>query len=676
MNDSQKFGLPPIGDDEICWASQQLSLQGTAFLGEDGADRRADVLRSLEQIDIAACPGSGKTTLLVAKLAILAAKWPYRTRGLCVISHTNVARREIETRLGHTAPGRRLLGHPHFIGTIHGFVNEFLAMPWLHSLGYRVRMIDTESALERRWYSLSRPNRSALERNHHTAALLEARTPDFRVGDVRWGAGLLRADTPLYKVLCEACKKSADEGYFCYDEMFIWAHDLMDHVPAITLILRDRFPLLLLDEAQDTKDEQARILHRIFTAGKDPALCQRFGDGNQAIFDSTQDVGTADPALVFPLAAVQRDLPTSHRFGKSIAKLANPLGLQPQDLVGMGPRIPLASGAADAQHTIYLFRDRDGARQVLPAFGDLILNTFSAEELTTGVFKAIGQVHQNNGDDDFPRHIGHYWPNYDSALSRSEPKPHTFVQYAFAGTGKATAQGASYFAVEKIAEGVLRLASLAIDDIALTEGRDRQRHRRVLRSLRDPSNEADHYHEFMAQFAVHRQPLTRDLWDQVWRAKIQGIAESIAGASLAGAEAQAFLNWSEPLVAEPDAAAAAPQKENIVRYSQGNKDVRISLGSIHSVKGETHTATLVLETFWHAHNLSSIRDWLCARRSGGAGAAPRIQTRLKLHYVAMTRPSHLLCLALPTFALFEKEKDGGASLVQELSQQGWTIREV
>ena len=275
MSDAEEFSPPTVTDDEIRWACRQLGLDKDAFFGPDGTDTRATVLKTMERIDIAACPGSGKTTLLVAKLAVLAAKWPYRTRGLCVLSHTNVARSEIETRLGHTAAGRRLLGHPHFIGTIHGFVNEFLAIPWLRSLRYRVRMIDTDTCLERRWRSLDTDEQYALEKGGHTPAVLQARSPDFNVGEIKWAGGKLGTDRPLYKALCEACRQSTQDGYFCYDEMFMWAHDLMDKVPNVIETIRGRFPLLLVDEAQDTKAEQSCLIHRVFTAGKSPVTCQR-----------------------------------------------------------------------------------------------------------------------------------------------------------------------------------------------------------------------------------------------------------------------------------------------------------------------------------------------------------------------------------------------------------------
>src|ERR1700680_1704052 len=142
MNETFHFEPPEIIDQDIAWVCGVLKLQKNAFSGPDGKDARLEALKSTATLDVEACPGSGKTTLLVAKLAILARKWAEARRGVCVLSHTNVARLEIEKRLGNTTAGQHLLTYPHFVGTIHGFVNEFLAVPWLRSLGYPIRMID------------------------------------------------------------------------------------------------------------------------------------------------------------------------------------------------------------------------------------------------------------------------------------------------------------------------------------------------------------------------------------------------------------------------------------------------------------------------------------------------------------------------------------------------------
>ena len=137
--------VEPISDEDVEWVTKILHLRNL------DAPRR-DFLTSLESMDVSACPGSGKTTLVVAKLAILARKWKSRTQGICVLSHTNVARKEIEERLSGTDVGHLLLGYPHYIDTIHGFVNRFLAIPWLLSHRYVVTTIDNDitAAVRRR----------------------------------------------------------------------------------------------------------------------------------------------------------------------------------------------------------------------------------------------------------------------------------------------------------------------------------------------------------------------------------------------------------------------------------------------------------------------------------------------------------------------------------------------
>jgi DNA helicase II / ATP-dependent DNA helicase PcrA len=118
--------VPEITEEDIDWVIDLMRLNAL-----DGP--RRTFLTARNTLDVSACPGSGKTTLVVAKLAILARKWTHRTKGICVLSHTNVAREEIQHRLGSTVVGQRLLNYPHFIDTIHGFVNRFLALPWLNS---------------------------------------------------------------------------------------------------------------------------------------------------------------------------------------------------------------------------------------------------------------------------------------------------------------------------------------------------------------------------------------------------------------------------------------------------------------------------------------------------------------------------------------------------------------
>ena len=102
---------------------------------------------------------------------------------------------------------------------------------------------------------------------------------------------------------------------------------------------------------------------------------------------------------------------------------------------------------------------------------------------------------------------------------------------------------------------------------------------------------------------------------------------------------------------------ALRKRDNVFRQKGTGTPVHVRLGSIHSVKGETHTAALLCETFYRAHHLKSLKSWLLGKKSGGLGENQTTQARLKQHYVAMTRPTHLFCLALRRDCLSDGEID-------------------
>lgn len=139
--------LPSIEEADI----EDLLLRLNAGAAVDDrleldAARRA-VIGNYE--DVQACPGSGKTTLVAIKLLLLGSKWTDRNAGICVLTHTNVAKDQIVARLRRHPSGRKLLSYPHFIGTIQDFVHRFFALPYCRSLNIDPRQIDDEALLEK-----------------------------------------------------------------------------------------------------------------------------------------------------------------------------------------------------------------------------------------------------------------------------------------------------------------------------------------------------------------------------------------------------------------------------------------------------------------------------------------------------------------------------------------------
>ena len=73
--------------------------------------------------------------------------------------------------------------------------------------------------------------------------------------------------------------------------------------------------------------------------------------------------------------------------------------------------------------------------------------------------------------------------------------------------------------------------------------------------------------------------------------------------------------------------------------------IDIEVATVHSVKGETHAATLYLETFYDRHHES---DRLSEQFKGIAytRADKKVLSSLRVIYVGMSRPRYLLCVAI------------------------------
>ena len=579
-----------------------------------------------------------------------------------MLSHTNVARREIETRLGNTAAGRSLLAYPHFIGTIHSFVNEFLALPWLRSLGYPIEMIDDEVCLGRRWGKLPFGTRRALVTNKHSKKVMKIQDTTFGVGAIRWGkGGTLGWNTSTYSQIRSVCEASVREGYFCHDEMFVWAHDMLDKMPNAASSIRTRFANLFVDEVQDNSRRQTELLHRVFLDGGTPVTRQRFGDSNQAIYQfAGQSEGTGVDA--FPNEQIAADMPDSFRFDQCIADLADPLAVDPQGLRG------LRGSGGEGRHVVFLF-DKNTIRFVLARYAHHLTEVFTDSELREGHFTAIGGVHRAGRDDRVPGSVGHYWAGYDHEKGSRELQPRTFVQYAIAGERIASEAGEAQAMVEKVAEGVLHLGRLC--GARLPARRRKRGHRWVLELLAEHDEVRETYVNLVRELCVDRTLLTQASWNETWRDVVAQIAAAIADGAVGDAragEVEEFLRWSD--VGDPLGSVEEQRRsDNIFRYSCGSSAVDVRVGSIHSVKGETHTATLVLDTFYRTHHLRALKGWLTGEKSGGGAEGGAMQSRLRLHYVAMSRPSEVLCLAISEDAV-------NAADIQRAIGHGWRVGRV
>lgn len=646
--------IPEITDEDIDWVQVLMHL--------NALDRpRRAFLTSRSTVDVSACPGSGKTTLIVAKLAILARKWVHRSKGICVLSHTNVAREEIQRRLGSTIVGQRLLGYPHFIDTIHGFVNRFLALPWLNSSGYPSPTIDNDFTTAYRRGVLSNADywkvQNFLAKKHSGFDRLRicARDLSFDLGGKPFPAS---STAPSFGLAKHAIETAAKAGYFCYDEIFVWARTLLEDCPDVASWLRRRFPLVILDEMQDTFELQGAMLRAIFPRTSSDIVVQRVGDPNQAIFDDTE----AEPDKCDPFpdsdAAHNLSIPNSYRFGPEIAALASPFAVTPVSpprLCGIGPKA-IVGAPAVCKHAIFVFPDTntDG---VFDAYGRHVLATFDDAALAEGAVKAVGAVHQDAldvapGHPHFPKSVPHYWSGYTAEISRKEPHPSSFVQYVRAAHAAARNGNDLAPAVERIASELICLASRIGDAGQLK--RKARTHRAIIDALATDGAVLATYRRLIRVLVVDRAPLTKDSWTGM-HSDILAIGRALCDSDIVEGNADGFLAWSADDAAQSIGAPVAANEAgpNVYRVTSGERravcrcPARVdSFSQRADPSGDTNPQHLLARPLLRAH--AALAPWHEGQRSWRRHSGPETTLADIRCHDPSEPPSLPRCAALET----------------------------
>lgn len=240
-----------------------------------------DFLVSTGNILLHACPGSGKTTVVAKKLIQYIGNWNRPHQGVAVLSFTNVASEEIERQTHELLSTGFVIDYPHYVGTLDSFINNFILLRFgylLFSTPQRpiIAFKDLFSLPFRFW-------RKECYRNGCVS----------NISDFRWNkdGNLLRNKEPVtclgngsYGPPCVQYKNMLlKKGLVFQSEVSSLAYWLLKYNPHIANALATRFPVIFLDEAQDTSIEQMAILDLINQAGIESMFL--VGDPDQSIYE-------------------------------------------------------------------------------------------------------------------------------------------------------------------------------------------------------------------------------------------------------------------------------------------------------------------------------------------------------------------------------------------------------
>ncbi len=221
---------------------------------------------------VRACPGSGKTYCVGARLAHLISKWEKSYEGIAAVSFTNVAWQEIEKKYTEEIKIGSKISFPHFLGTIDSFINKFIFLPYGHLIlkcNKRPTLVGEPHGIwTGKYFSDSLFDNISYKIDGSLYAIND------RIMPTNWANNdnIIRSKKNINK---GGFATQADANYF--------AMKILKKFPQIAKAVALRFPYLIVDEAQDTSDIQMKIIDLLIENGLNEVML--VGDPDQAIFE-------------------------------------------------------------------------------------------------------------------------------------------------------------------------------------------------------------------------------------------------------------------------------------------------------------------------------------------------------------------------------------------------------
>lgn len=261
--------------------------------------KQQNIVDASGKVVIKACPGSGKTYSVAARIANLININKFSHNGIAAISFTNTAWQEINNKLSSEFKINTPLPYPHFVGTLDSFFNQFVFLPFGHLVMdgcCRRPEIVGEHCHNRLNYENSRRYAQKgmcvyidpLE--HFENVSFDKYNDPLRINmpqvfNFSWN-NIYKKDGKYIKRLQDVIDTKIEyfkKGYANQSDANYFTLQVLKKYPLIAENIINRFPIFIIDEAQDTNDIQMEIINQLVANGLKEIML--VGDPNQAIFE-------------------------------------------------------------------------------------------------------------------------------------------------------------------------------------------------------------------------------------------------------------------------------------------------------------------------------------------------------------------------------------------------------
>jgi hypothetical protein len=670
-----------ISDEEIRYAEQLLLPAGKTF-----DDERKTFIRNFNTIDLQAVPGSGKTTALLAKLIILERKLPFADgSGILVLSHTNAAIDEIKEKIQKHCP--RLFSYPNFIGTIQSFVNEFLAIPYyVQKFNKKPNRIDHEiynekikSFIEKPWlYKLNfnkdctdkvayiKNNNEGLFYNYRFQSsneiqlvkklnedVLEISKPRGRTRAENYRDYTQEEKRNVYKWFFEFKKSILKSGILHYDDAYFLAERYLIKFPNIKTILQKRFSFVFVDEMQDMETHQYNLLENIFfDNGNSVSKIQRIGDKNQAIYNSVK----AEDIWVDRTEVLR--LNGSQRLSKPIAAVIKKFALYSDDTFDI-----VGKNDCEIKPHILVFETAN-IGNIIPYFAQIVIENGlenSEKPIKVVCWNTEWKEDEASRNDTTKLRLEDYHKTFKKDQGKPKQDYDNLKSYLLYFEQKQT--------LEPIRKNILNafLKILRLENINTTDDRPYTK-----KKLIDFIHEKDiqKYDEFNLNLYNWSIGIVRETTNEVLTNIKEYIPTLLAIFDKEITESSNFVNNDNAEIPAENSEILAPTNH----YKENGLEIEIT--SVHAVKGQTHCATLYLESYFQkdgnganakSYESQRLKDQFLGTQIQ-SNVGDRVKQSAKMAYVGFSRPTDLLCIAL--------HKDRFDSLLNTINTDIWEIKTV
>lgn len=236
---------------------------------------------------VKACPGSGKTYSVAARISRLLREPYLGKKGLCIISFTNIACREIEDKLVAEFSTPIPLRQPHFLGTIDSFINTYIFLPFGHLImgcdsrpelvgephgPWNVKKFDMD--YDQYFDKTTFDSKGILipiapyQAFHFTWLYYnkDGKTINGNIGNI------IKSKKALFK-----------KGYANQSDANYISLKVLEKYPLIAENLANKFANFLIDECQDTNDVHMKMIDILNLSGNRNIML--IGDRDQSIFE-------------------------------------------------------------------------------------------------------------------------------------------------------------------------------------------------------------------------------------------------------------------------------------------------------------------------------------------------------------------------------------------------------